>query len=300
MARALALGARQTTPCAYLGMSLTADSLIESNSIRSRKKPSGKVYPKGYAEKLEQQQSQLVAGLQDLYHRLVMANAWNGSTLPELHGHPLTHDILAALDLLKVRHDSEERQSWDEDSEKCMSATQSDYTALMQRNDSFVWGSEYEQVQSKSNSTPTPSAFAARDEDFMFRSQPWIQSPTLSPEHWQPCQLLHRPPLQQEPKLNEHAMFYSATLESLETEVDLSRQWNGAMEFSELDSGLGVDDASILTTWDKWDQPDHLTAISQGTQHLIDALEWLPNGYENLDTFRSFIDLDFMQFVTVA
>ena len=54
---------------------------------------------------LEQQQSQLVAGLQATYKRLQKAQVWNGPNLAEANGYPLTHDILAALDLLEVKND---------------------------------------------------------------------------------------------------------------------------------------------------------------------------------------------------
>ncbi|KAF2660668.1 C6 transcription factor-like protein [Lophiostoma macrostomum CBS 122681] len=66
-----------------------------------RKKSQDKVYPKGYVEMLEQQQTQLVAGLRDLYTRLQSGQSWPGQPLREAQGgHPLTHDILERLDLL--------------------------------------------------------------------------------------------------------------------------------------------------------------------------------------------------------
>lgn len=66
-----------------------------------RKKSQDKVYPKGYIELLEQQQAQLVAGLQVLYNRLQSGQGWPGPLLCEAQGgHPSTHDILERLDLL--------------------------------------------------------------------------------------------------------------------------------------------------------------------------------------------------------
>jgi len=50
---------------------------------------------------LEQQQTQLVAGLRELYSRLQSGQSWPGQPLREAqNGHPLTHDILERLDLL--------------------------------------------------------------------------------------------------------------------------------------------------------------------------------------------------------
>ncbi|KAF2129742.1 hypothetical protein P153DRAFT_366246 [Dothidotthia symphoricarpi CBS 119687] len=71
-----------------------------------RKKSQDKVYPKGYVEMLEQQQSQLVTGLRELYTRLQRGQGWPGQPLPESSsGHPLTHDILERLDLLQTPND---------------------------------------------------------------------------------------------------------------------------------------------------------------------------------------------------
>jgi len=51
---------------------------------------------------LENQQAQLVAGLQELYKRTQNGQGWIGSPLKETsHGAPLTHDILERLGALK-------------------------------------------------------------------------------------------------------------------------------------------------------------------------------------------------------
>jgi hypothetical protein len=55
-----------------------------------------------YVEMLENQQSQLVTGLQELYKRTQSGQGWIGSPLKETsHGAPLTHDILERLGALK-------------------------------------------------------------------------------------------------------------------------------------------------------------------------------------------------------
>jgi len=72
-----------------------------------RKKSHDKVYPKGYVEMLEQQQSQLVAGVRTMYQKLVENEAWPGTPLHEqTEGHPLTHDILDRLNVLGMTGDS--------------------------------------------------------------------------------------------------------------------------------------------------------------------------------------------------
>lgn len=55
-----------------------------------------------YVEMLEQQQAQLVAGLQESYRLLQSGSGWPGSPLKaSSNGHPLTHDILERLGALK-------------------------------------------------------------------------------------------------------------------------------------------------------------------------------------------------------
>lgn len=89
-----------------------------------RKKTQDKIYPKGfvstlpgwkrsckanaviddnsYVEMLEQQQIQLVTGLQKLYTLVISRASWKGPLLKEsMNGHPLTHDILERLGVLK-------------------------------------------------------------------------------------------------------------------------------------------------------------------------------------------------------
>ncbi|KAI4185774.1 MAG: hypothetical protein L6R41_003916 [Letrouitia leprolyta] len=52
---------------------------------------------------LEQQQTQLVNALQELYRRLINGEGWKGDPLDTApNGHPLTHDILERLDALRI------------------------------------------------------------------------------------------------------------------------------------------------------------------------------------------------------
>lgn len=54
---------------------------------------------------LERQQDQPVSGLQVMCSRLQRTSLWEGAPLCENGDEPLTHDILAALDLLEPRED---------------------------------------------------------------------------------------------------------------------------------------------------------------------------------------------------
>ncbi|EEH23416.2 hypothetical protein PABG_05627 [Paracoccidioides brasiliensis Pb03] len=108
-----------------------------------RKKAHDKVYPKGYVEMLEQQQAQLVTGLQALYKLTLEGEGWPGGPLKKSgNGHPLTHDILERLGALK-----QEGHSIDEPFEDDIQLVQKRLIAngagLMQRQDSSD-GSESE------------------------------------------------------------------------------------------------------------------------------------------------------------
>jgi hypothetical protein len=60
-------------------------------------------FPKGYAEIPEMQYNQLVCCLQEMYQQLRKASLSEGKSLDERSGHPLTHDIMAALDFLEPK-----------------------------------------------------------------------------------------------------------------------------------------------------------------------------------------------------
>lgn len=61
-----------------------------------------------YVEMLEQQQQQLVNGLQELYDIVISHRGWTGSLLKDsTNGRPLTHDILERLGALKLESNVE-------------------------------------------------------------------------------------------------------------------------------------------------------------------------------------------------
>ena len=68
-----------------------------------------------YVEMLEQQQQQLVNGLQELYDIVISNRGWKGSLLKDSsNGRPLTHDILERLGALKLES-SVEVERFEED-----------------------------------------------------------------------------------------------------------------------------------------------------------------------------------------
>lgn len=116
-----ALAAKPATLSVSLGTSLLRRRCIgllllttcsESKRFRNRS------HPKGYAEMLERQQTQLVAGIQELYSRMRKASVWNGKPLDHPGAPPLTHDILAALDLLELEDNGSDEMEPLEDNQE--------------------------------------------------------------------------------------------------------------------------------------------------------------------------------------
>lgn len=167
--------------------------------IRERKKSHDKIYPKGYVEMLEQQQSQLVQGLQEMYHRMLAANMWDGPTLSEATGHPLTHDILLALGLLEKRQDSDETIAFEEDVEKLQARLIAEGAVMTKRRGSMSSDSDSHshRAHSSSHSTPVLSKPTLFKENFSFNSR----APTSSPTSRSPAPKQRRthPPAVQSP-----------------------------------------------------------------------------------------------------
>ncbi|OAX80774.1 hypothetical protein ACJ72_04888 [Emergomyces africanus] len=108
-----------------------------------RKKAHDKVYPKGYVEMLEQQQAQLVTGLQALYKLALDGEGWLGAPLKDSgNGHPLTHDILERLGALKQEGNSSD-EPFEDDLQLAQKKLIANGAGFMQRQDSSD-GSESE------------------------------------------------------------------------------------------------------------------------------------------------------------
>ncbi|KAL2836661.1 hypothetical protein BJY01DRAFT_53385 [Aspergillus pseudoustus] len=88
---------------------------------------------------LEQQQTWLVNGLQELYRRLLDGESWQGEPLKcEPNGHPLTHDLLTQLGAL----DSSKHERFEESADALQSELWKHSAGHMQRQDSSDTSSE--------------------------------------------------------------------------------------------------------------------------------------------------------------
>lgn len=115
-----------------------------------------------YVEMLENQQSQLVVGLQELYKRVQNGQGWVGAPLKETsHGGPLTHDILERLGALKQENHTES-ECFEEDLSAMQQRLISNGAGYMQRSNSTDSDSEpdqspvFEQMPSRRSELTNP------------------------------------------------------------------------------------------------------------------------------------------------
>lgn len=114
-----------------------------------------------YVELLEQQQAQLVHGLQELYRRTQTGQGWLGTPLPGSEGgHPLTHDILERLGAFKSDRRGE-RESFEEDVNILQQMLIEDGSGFLQQQESADSDSEHGQTPVPFLDLPslTPSSF---------------------------------------------------------------------------------------------------------------------------------------------
>lgn len=182
-------------------------------SGRERKKSHEKIYPKGYVEMLEQQQGQLVQGLQAMYHRMLAAQLWQGPALSEVTGHPLTHNILSALGLLEKKHDgSDETIPFEEDTDKLQACLIADGAVMTKRRASLSSDSESSQhAHASSHRTTVLSKPTLFEESFSSGtpspSSPTARSPAPKQRKTQP--LTGQSPLRQNaPMMNNDPQLY--------------------------------------------------------------------------------------------
>ncbi|KAN0082075.1 hypothetical protein V8E54_003373 [Elaphomyces granulatus] len=206
-----------------------------------RKKAHDKVYPKGYVEMLEQQQSWLVHGLQELYRRTSEGEGWPGELLkPEPNGHPLTHDLLTRLGAL----DQNKGEHLEENTELMQSELWRQNVGSMQRQESSDGSSE-------SAHSPTSASHT-----FARRRLP-LTPPTYSPSaRTQPLSIKTEP---QMPASNNPAAYSGLPLQGVVDPIALQgpQQWTQSTftQFDEMDligtndfAGIAFDDHNVATT----------------------------------------------------
>lgn len=277
-----------------------------------RKKSHDKVYPKGYVEMLEQQQSQLVSGLQEMYKRLRTAGAWSADELAEANGHPLTHDILAALDLLESKNDgSGEMEAFEEDCGKLQSKLISEGAGYTHRRGSFSSESDQSQghTRSASRSTPNLTKAGVFKDDFNFSAPPTPPGSEHSPgpisNHRTSFPATQPSPLQQESPLSNDPQFYQAEWAYPgAANQELLFRSKFPLQSPELDQGLI--NTSDMPTYGQWDASteSHDTKLDlniPGTTFyqnypVYGDLSKMPDTTMSMDPM---VDVEFNQFLSI-
>lgn len=180
-------------------------------------------------EMLEQQQSQLVSGLRELYKRLQTGESWPGKPLKESHGgFPLTHDILNRLSLLHSGDSSMTHEGFEDDldvlQQRCIranGATSVRRRAMSEESEPGMTSSD----SSHSMSSPTQSVSVP--ETFSQRKTPL--TPTNDAEFYQSFI---------PPKLRQYAMPQQAIFNPVPA-VLLQQAW--AAQQMPLDQGMDID-----------------------------------------------------------
>lgn len=212
-----------------------------------------------YVEMLEQQQTQLVAGLRELYSRLQRGESWPGQPLQESSGgHPLTHDILERLDLLQSPGDDKSHyEGFEEDCSRMQQKLVEGGAPYTRRRASVSSDSEHGHVSPNSsyNGTPTTKSFAF-DSPFARHNAP--PTPPMNSPFPRQSQVVS-PPIKQEtqmapaPYMNNSAMDPSTLSRApwmndsimMDDPVDFSKPMYGFDNFSAYDQNMMVDPLSM-------------------------------------------------------
>lgn len=266
---------------------------------------------------LEQQQSQLVLGLQEMYKRLQSAQAWIGPPLPETNGHPLTHDILSALNLLETKHDgSGETESFEEDCQKLQSKLIAEGAGFAQRRGSVSSDSDHSQQghgQPSLQGTPTLSKPPLFKESFNFASSspsPLSQSPRPQQRRSYPAaqpSLLHTSPLSNDAQPYHQPQWAAACTDMsspdhiMRSKFDMhAPQFTAYPRLDTMDGFLEAGAAS--TPWEgspiSYDTSfDNMTSYPQQLGNGFGVnMQGISTGMNDFNTFDS-MDLDFSKFI---
>lgn len=170
-----------------LVLAVVARRTTQSACLERGKSPTTKYIPKGrsprrtrashllaihhakstsrYVEMLEQQQSQLVAGLREMYRRFQTGEGWPGSPLQDATGgHPLTHDILDRLHLLHGKgEDGVHYDGFEEDCTRMQQQLLENGAGYIRRRGSTSSESDREHTSQSSCGTPVSHTVRFRD-----------------------------------------------------------------------------------------------------------------------------------------
>lgn len=252
---------------------------------------------------LEQQQGQLVAGLQELYRRSLAGKSWTGPILSEATGHPLTHDILAELHLLEAKNDGSDRfETFEEDPQKIQSRLLAEGAGYTRRRESFSSDSDHSQhvpTKASSRGTPPISRPPIFKDGFTFTPSPSPIAQSPVPRHRQSYPPAQQSPLHRSPPITNDPQFYQPewTLASFgEPEAIMRSKY--ALQAPQLQD---LDDMSDVMENQRWNEPtfqygpnNGFMSYPQQLANLFPGMQSMPdfnNALENMDDdFGTFLN----------
>ena len=253
---------------------------------------------------LEQQQSQLVSGLQEMYQRLFNGQRWPGPKLEESSGHPLTHDMLAALNLLETKHDgSGELETFEKDCQKLQSRLLADGAGYMHRRGSIISDSEHSQ-HGNHKTTPQctlniakPSVFK---ENFSFSTSPSPLAQSPLPRQRQSYPPAHQSPLHQSCQFANDPQLYQPEWSISEPRETVKS--NFAMPVPQLQPNL--DEVEDLMDNSQWESSPasydlSMTGLNSYPQQLSTVYGTTP-GMQDFGVGFDTMDIDVSKFIQVA
>jgi hypothetical protein len=271
---------------------------------------------------LEQQQSQLVSGLKEMYHRLQKASAWEGPVLDESSGQPLTHDILSALDLLEPKHDeSGETEVFEENCDKLQSRMLSEGSGFSHRRGSLSSDSEHShhgrpRTASSRHETPTQTKPSIFRESFNFpstSSSPLSHSPIPPSKQFAPQQLPQPQQQQRQPSVRPSPLQQHPTFSNNDPHL-YAPEWAQVLAMNDPDLAYraakwGMHSSDLDAAFNTWDATnphmDHqqygqYSSFQMGTSNngamfggMPDAI--CPPDLSQMD--NSSMDFEFMRYV---
>jgi len=226
---------------------------------------------------LEQQQSQLVSGLKEMYHRLQTVSAWEGPSLDESSGQPLTHDILSALNLLESKHDdSGEVEVFEENCDKLQSRMLSEGANFVHRRGSISSDSDHShhdrpKTASSRHETPARPKLSLFKESFNFAStspSPLTQSPIprskpFAQQQYPAPSPARQLPLQEPSFINDPQLYspeWAHVLTDMTYTTDPVYRAKLAAQSAEFDSLLPLDNTQIHM--EAWQFPSYPSQMS--------------------------------------
>lgn len=255
---------------------------------------------------LEQQQAQLVAGLQETYQRLQSAQLWPGAPLQEHEGHVLTHDILTRLDILNK---DGEVEVFEEDVDKLQLRLLSQGASYMHRRGSVSSDSDHSHTQSHSRQKSYDSPIASPVKPNFRGSFAFDITPAASPATQSPVShgaSLRTTGMKPSPLHNESPI--QADLSCADDDLYMST-WPGmgvngfAPDMLRSEYALqqpALQDSGMNPRFDNWQQQYDTSAMNFDAGMMAPFQLQQPPMPTNMTDWSEPMEVDFSKFIQVA